>query len=120
MSYLVRFFDNLMEGGEDAESTTMVVKGEREWGQDDRQTDRQGVSAGTVQEHGVSDTHRDTAPGGNCTNIAVILAVSTAQKEEAKMLFQNGGKHKYTGNYKGEDSITIMCGLLGRFMLGNR
>lgn len=26
MSYLIGFFDNLMEGGEDAESTTMVVE----------------------------------------------------------------------------------------------
>ena len=53
VSYLIGFFDNLMEGGEDAESTTMVVevvKGEWEGGQDDRQTDRESVQ---VQEYGV-------------------------------------------------------------------
>lgn len=61
MPYLIGFFDNLMEGGEDAESRTMVVEGVKGvWGegrQNDRQTDRQGVSAGT----GIwgSDTHRE-------------------------------------------------------------
>lgn len=69
VSYLVGFFDNLMEGGEDAECTTMVVevKGERGGGQDDRQTDRQGVSAGT----GIwgSDTHREAAQSGNYSDI---------------------------------------------------
>lgn len=60
-----------MEGGEDAESTTMVVevvKGEWEGGggQDDRQTDRQGVSAGT----GIwgSDTHREAVLSGKYTD----------------------------------------------------
>lgn len=53
VSYLVGFFDNLMEGGEDAESTMMVVevvKGEWERGQGDRQTDKESVQ---VQEYGV-------------------------------------------------------------------
>lgn len=59
VSYLIGLFDNLMEGGEDVESTTMVVEAVKgEWEGDemsdgqaetdgDRQTDRQGVSAGT-------------------------------------------------------------------------
>lgn len=64
MSYLIGFFDNLMEGGEDAESTTMVVevvKGEwegRGGKMTDGQTDRQGVrqtdrESVQVQEYGV-------------------------------------------------------------------
>lgn len=69
-SYLIGLFDNLMEGGEDAESTGdggEVVGGE--WdrrGQDgrrtDRQKDRQGVSAGT----GIwgSDTHTEAVLSG--------------------------------------------------------
>ena len=67
-----------MEGGEDAESTTMVVEvvkregleGGREQDdrQTDRQTDRQGVSAGT----GIwgSDTHREAVLNGKYTYIS--------------------------------------------------
>lgn len=50
VSYLIGLFDNLMEGGEDAESTTMVVvDGERRVGQRDKMTDRESVQ---VQEFG--------------------------------------------------------------------
>jgi len=65
-SYLVGIFDNLMEGGEDAESTTMVVevvKGEGEGeGGGGGQTDRESVQ---VQEYGVQiHTHTHTQRGG--------------------------------------------------------
>lgn len=68
MSYLIGFFDNLMEGGEDAESTTMVVEVvKREgWGrvgreQDDRQTDRQTGSQCRYRNMGFRYTQRGGA-----------------------------------------------------------
>lgn len=79
LSYLWGLFDNLMEGGEDAGSTTMAVKGERGGGEmadgqtdgqvdghtdreTDRQTDQESVQ---IQEYGVQiHTGRQVVPSG--------------------------------------------------------
>lgn len=67
VSYLGGLFENLMEGGEDAASTAMVVKVKGEQGggarwQADRQTDQGSVQ---IQDHGVqTHTHTQIQAGG--------------------------------------------------------
>lgn len=55
-----------MEGGEDAESTTMVVEVKGNWG-GGKTTDRHGVSAGT--EIWGSDTHKEAVLSGKYSDI---------------------------------------------------
>lgn len=77
-----------MEGGEDAESTTMVVevvRGEWERGGTRWQTDRESVQ---VQEFGVSDTHREAALSGKHYAFpiwAVALKLTTKIKASFQM-----------------------------------